>query len=550
MGADARLPRRARDAVNAGAVGSDDRGPLVLGPMLRYIGETDATVWVETSGPGVVTVHADGREWAAPTFAVKGHHYALVVVDGLEPGGAWRLRGAHRRSARLAAEPDSAVSRRAAHRHPRPRSEPTRLAFGSCRTSVPARRGRATATTGSTPCAPTRCPGPRRARTWPDLVLFLGDQVYADETSQADARVHRRAPQTSTSRRARSSRTTRSTPTSTSSRGATRPTAGCCRPLPSAMIFDDHDIRDDWNTSWTWQRGDRTARRGGTSGSSAGWRRTGSTSTSATSRPRTLARGRGLAADRGARASRAERRARPDRGLWTTSPSGSTEHPETYRWSYARDLGDTRLVVVDSRAARVLEPTRRSMLDDDEMAWLDGQLRGDVEHLLIGTSLPFLLPPGPARPRGDGTRRSPRAPGARASRGVARRSAVPSTSSTGRRSTTASSRCFEMVMQVAGGERGRRRRASRSCPATSTTPTSPRSSTRGAHGAAPRDRPGGLLTDPQPDAADGPGHDVVVRARARAAHEVRGRALEARPRARPTPGRSPTGRGSTTASPS
>ena len=51
-------------------------------------------------------------------------------------------------------------------------------------------------------------------------------------------------------------------------------------------------------------------------------------------------------------------------------------------------------MVVDSRAARVLGPDRRDLLDDDEMAWLDGQMRGDVKHLFIGTSLPFLLPPG------------------------------------------------------------------------------------------------------------------------------------------------------------
>ncbi len=69
-------------------------------------------------------------------------------------------------------------------------------------------------------------------------------------------------------------------------------------------------------------------------------------------------------------------------------------HPEVYRWSYRRDLGDCRLVVVDSRAARVLEPDHRSMLDADELAWLDEQLTGDVDHLFIGTSLPFLLPPG------------------------------------------------------------------------------------------------------------------------------------------------------------
>ena len=51
-------------------------------------------------------------------------------------------------------------------------------------------------------------------------------------------------------------------------------------------------------------------------------------------------------------------------------------------------------MVVDSRAARVLDPDNRSMLDDSEMAWLDEQMRGDVDHLLIGTSLPFLLSPG------------------------------------------------------------------------------------------------------------------------------------------------------------
>src|SRR5690606_1070764 len=64
------------------------------------------------------------------------------------------------------------------------------------------------------------------------------------------------------------------------------------------------------------------------------------------------------------------------------------QQPETYRWSYARDFGASRLVVVDSRAARKLEPGRRSMLDEEEMTWLDEQLRGGYEHLIVGTSLP------------------------------------------------------------------------------------------------------------------------------------------------------------------
>jgi hypothetical protein len=34
------------------------------------------------------------------------------------------------------------------------------------------------------------------------------------------------------------------------------------------------------------------------------------------------------------------------------------------------------------------------MIDETERAWLDEQLTGDVEHLFIGTSLPYLLPEG------------------------------------------------------------------------------------------------------------------------------------------------------------
>ena len=62
--------------------------------------------------------------------------------------------------------------------------------------------------------------------------------------------------------------------------------------------------------------------------------------------------------------------------------------------SFVRELGGTRLVVIDSRAARDLRPDHRAMLDADELAWVDEQLRGDTEHLFIGTSLPFFMPEG------------------------------------------------------------------------------------------------------------------------------------------------------------
>ena len=85
---------------------------LVLGPLLRYVGETQATVWVETDAAARVEVEVSpaepGREAAggghgqAPTFQVQGHHYALVLIDGLEPDRVYDLPGRARRRAGLA----------------------------------------------------------------------------------------------------------------------------------------------------------------------------------------------------------------------------------------------------------------------------------------------------------------------------------------------------------------------------------------------------------------------------------------------------------------
>src|SRR3954452_10626336 len=59
---------------------------LILGPLVRYAGQEEATVWVETDGPGAVEVRAEGVEPAtAPTWTIAGHHYAIVRVAGLAP---------------------------------------------------------------------------------------------------------------------------------------------------------------------------------------------------------------------------------------------------------------------------------------------------------------------------------------------------------------------------------------------------------------------------------------------------------------------------------
>ena len=109
---------------------------LVLGPLLRYAGETEATIWVETDRDCEVEIL--GRR--ARTFEVSGHHYALVVIGDLQPGAEYEYQVALDGAVRWP-EPDSEFPP-SVLRTPDP-GRPLRLAFGSCRIAempVPGRR--------------------------------------------------------------------------------------------------------------------------------------------------------------------------------------------------------------------------------------------------------------------------------------------------------------------------------------------------------------------------------------------------------------------------
>jgi hypothetical protein len=374
--------------------------PLVLGPMLRHVDTGSAAVWVETDHPATVSVHAedDGdtaeRVWRAATFAVHGHHYALVEVTGLRPGErtAYRVEvdGEH-------AWPEAGSPFPAPHIRTLTDDEQVNLAFGSCRTSVPHDRehhrkhgvdalrsfglavadGTAAATAGAGD---------------PDLLLLLGDQVYADSTSRAmrEFIASRRSLDEEPGAELKDYEEYAHLYALAWSEPALRWVFSW---LPSLMIFDDHDVRDDWNTSFDWrQEMEATSWWHGriVAALASYWvyQHLGNLSVAERAvdevwqqlRRRQEAAGEGVEVDLtdvlDAFAERVDRQ------------------PETYRWSFARRLGEARLVVIDSRAARKLEPGRRSMLDDVEMAWLDEQLRGDCSHLVVGTSLPYLLPEG------------------------------------------------------------------------------------------------------------------------------------------------------------
>jgi hypothetical protein len=352
--------------------------------MVRYTDETCASVWVETAVDAEVSVLAEDREWRTRTFAVHGHHYALVELDGLTPGSALPYRvQVNGEAAWPEADsqlPDPVIATLSPQRR-------LRMAWGSCRTSV------------DHDAAGNRTHGVDAMRTFalalsedaslrPDLILLLGDQVYADMTTQAMQEFIR------------------------SRRDITEPPGKELKDyeeyahlyrlawsddanrwllstVPSAMIFDDHDVRDDWNASLDWKKQmEATSWWHGriVAGLASYWvyQHLGNLSPAERAEDEIW---RLLLAHSG-----------PDEPDLTDALDAFADRvdrePRTYRFSYRRDFGDIRLVVVDSRAARDLTPTARALVDSTEWEWLDAQLEGGIRHLLIATSLPFLLPIG------------------------------------------------------------------------------------------------------------------------------------------------------------
>jgi hypothetical protein len=150
------------------------------------------------------------------------------------------------------------------------------------------------------------------------------------------------------------------------------------------MIFDDHDVHDDWNTSETWVRQMRAKpwweeRIVGAFMSYWIYQHLGNLS------PEEL--------EEDALFERVQKAQDATRILREFAYRADREVGEN-RWSFHRDFGKVRLIIMDSRAGRVLKEGRRSMLDAAEWAWIEDHATGDFDHLLLGTSLPFLLAPG------------------------------------------------------------------------------------------------------------------------------------------------------------
>jgi PhoD-like phosphatase len=356
---------------------------LLLGPVLRYVGETEATIWVETDAPCEVEVL--GRR--EPTFTVEEHYYALVRVEDLEPESfneyevrlddelCWPPAGSEL--------PPSAIRTFGGDR-------PVDICFGSCRVSLPHEEpythskdrhedGREYDALYVLALEMTRTERDR----WPELLFLLGDQVYVDEGApRTRERIHRR----------RGTETPPGEEVTDYEEYSWLYEEAWTDPLVRwlfstvsvAMQWDDHDMSDDWNISRSWleeTRGKAWWHRRATSGIMSYWvyQHLGNLSP------------RALDADELYREVRGNVHATAV--LRDFAASAHTTGAGT-RWSYCRDFGRGRVIFVDSRAGRVLEEGERAIVDEEEWEWIVEHASGDFDHLLIATTVPVLLSPG------------------------------------------------------------------------------------------------------------------------------------------------------------
>jgi hypothetical protein len=361
----------------------DSKPKLVLGPLLRYVGETEATVWVETDSACEVEIL--GR--SEPTFCVEEHHYALVRIEGLEPGSFNEYEVALD-GERCWPQPGSELPPSAIRTLGRER--PTDVCFGSCRVALPHeepyvhskdRHEEGKEHDALRVLAAEMVRGDHEE--WPEFLFLLGDQVYVDEGSPR------------TRERIRERRGTATAPGEEvtdyeeyswlyAESWADPLIRWLFSTVSISMQWDDHDMSDDWNISGSWlaeMREKSWWHRRATAGIMSYWvyQHLGNLSPAALDEDDLYPRVRGNV--------HATTELRDFAAAVNLTGSGT-------RWSYCRDLGGTRVLFVDSRAGRVLEDGKRSIVDDEEWDWVVEHASGDFDHLLIATTVPFLLSPG------------------------------------------------------------------------------------------------------------------------------------------------------------
>ena len=238
---------------------------LLLGPLLRYVGETRRPSGSRPTRRARWRCSAAARGRSTSPATTTRSCTSRASSPARRPPYEVALDGERRWP-----EPDSRRSRRASIRTlggERPAADRLRL--------LPRRASR---TSRRTRCRRTRTTAAARSTRSYALALRMLEQRPGRLAAPAaaarrpglrrrglarDARASSAAARHPQSRRARRSPTSRSTPRLYRESWGDPAIRWLLSTVPSAMIFDDHDVHDDWNTSAAWVEEMREAVVGG-----------------------------------------------------------------------------------------------------------------------------------------------------------------------------------------------------------------------------------------------------------------------------------------------
>jgi len=229
-----------------------------IGPLVRATTATSVTIWAEFTHPCTMRLsvvptqspQADPISLSVRTTNVGGRHYAVPQLNDLQPA-TWYIYHIH------TATPDNPTwqeadapllqcfrtldpSPTARSSSPAPR-HPLRLVYGSCR------KPDQPSTDALSSFAPWLLQHfEQRETTWPHLLLLIGDQIYADQPTQPFLQQypHLRHGATQFADFALFYEYAWAHDDSVRQVLAT---------IPSYMIFDDHELINDWNISPQWR---------------------------------------------------------------------------------------------------------------------------------------------------------------------------------------------------------------------------------------------------------------------------------------------------------
>ncbi len=370
---------------------------LRCGPLVRYVDTNNAVIWVEVDSNYELELEIAPEAFASTGAAtlirsrpvqIHDSYYVWIACPNLLPNTWYSYRiFCVSNSGKRQLWPDARLSGTCLpsvfRTFPIGSAEPLRICFGSCRAGMPPNDSLATKEGLDALLLYAKylmMNSDARNRIWPLAFLFIGDQIYADcPHSSAIEAVFERSKAGLPYKKCDVCGKGRCSP---GPRESTRPAsplnfeqyamiyreAWTVTPMvrwvlsciPSFMIFDDHDIIDDWNISDEWVQAAKTP----------GWQRRIAGGLLAY----WIYQGSGNLAPK---QWYGDLRMQPVISLRGSISPNATTHFELIfnslvrqsiraQWSYTIDIGDTRFVIGDTRMSRKL--TDHRLLIDDQ-AW-------------------------------------------------------------------------------------------------------------------------------------------------------------------------------------